>query len=319
MSEPSQVPATASSPLHQPARDNSGNPTPPLQAHTQRPDPAPGPEAHRLAQMTAGELAQLELADQIRDAHSTVHRRQPDGSVTIEPRQAGNHQPDGAGTNPVSPTDEAPAATEKVRVGEYEISAEELGAMMQRQAAEDLRKGTLPQSPDAYKVELPADFRPPGGVEFKFDANDPAIVAAKNWAHSRGLSQEDFGGLLSIYAGHQAQQQAVINAARDAEIAKIGVSGPQRIDAISRWLRAEVGDADARPILATLATAAHVRLYERLMTKISNQGTAPFSQQHRERPAERGVSDAQYETMSPAQRLDYARQSDQRQFNNPPR
>ncbi|WMT78745.1 hypothetical protein [Bradyrhizobium sp. Ash2021] len=169
-------------------------------------------------------------------------------------------------------------------------------------AQRDLLKATLPPSADAYKLELPADFKPPGGdgVEFKFDASNAGLAAVRNLAHAKGWSQADLSDVLSIYAAHTVQQEAALTAARNAEIAKLGASGPVRIDSITRWLRAEIGDVDAKPILATLVTSAHVRMFERIMGKISSQGASSFSQSHRVAPDQSVIPG--YEKMSFEQR-----------------
>jgi hypothetical protein len=68
------------------------------------------------------------------------------------------------------------------------------------------------------------------------------------------------------------------------EVLKAGVNAPQRVDAVGKWITGEMGEADARPIRATIVTDAHLRFYEKLMNKISSQGAASFSQQHRAAP-----------------------------------
>jgi hypothetical protein len=61
-----------------------------------------------------------------------------------------------------------------------------------------------------------------------------------------------------------------------------------------------MGEADAAPIRATIVTDAHLRFYEKLMNKISSQGTASFSQSHRVAPDTNPIPG--YETMSFEQR-----------------
>jgi hypothetical protein len=187
-----------------------------------------------------------------------------------------------------------------VKVGDYEISAEELGAMMQRQAQDDLRQATLPPTADAYELKLPPDTKLPGDVQFQFDAKDPGLIAAKNWAHARGLDQGAFSEMLSIYAGHVAQQEATLAEISRAEIAKAGVNAPQRVDAVSKWLRAEMGDADAKPIISTMVTDSHLRFMEKMMTAKISQGAASFSQQHRVAPDQTAIPG--YEKMTFEQR-----------------
>jgi hypothetical protein len=193
----------------------------------------------------------------------------------------------------------APEAGPKIKVGKFEVSEGELATMMDRQAQDDLRKATVPPTPDAYKLEISPDAKLPGDVKFQFDGNDPGLIAAKNWAHSRGLDQSAFSEMLTLYASHVAQQESFLAERSRAEIAKAGVNAPQRMDAVTRWITAEVGEADAKPIRATIVTDAHLRFYEKLMNKISSQGGASFSQSHRVPPDTGGIPG--FENMSFAQ------------------
>jgi hypothetical protein len=279
---------------------------------------AADPTANEWARMTAAERYAHESSTRDRQDRSGpgyVHTRDRAGNVVITDRATGQVV-DGAapaGDDRANPGEQpAPPVVqgEKVRVGEYEISAEELGAMMQRQAQEDLRRAHVPVNPSDYKLTLPENLTLPGNAQFQFDeaGNKASFDAVKTWAHSRGMSQADFSEMMGLYASHHAAQEAKIAESAKAERAKIGVNGGQRIDAIAAWIRSEVGDADARPILATLATAAHLNFYERLAQKVSSQGTAPFSQQHRDRPDPGKVSEEQWAGMSDAEKFQYARQ-----------
>jgi hypothetical protein len=203
-----------------------------------------------------------------------------------------------APTDPQAP--QTPAAGEKVKIGKYEVSEAELASMMDRQAQDDLKRATLPAAPEAYKAELPADLKLPGGVEYKFDQSNPSLVAARNMAHSMGLSQDQFSQILGVYASHEATQNAMLAERSRQEVAKAGVNAPQRVDAVSRFITAEMGEADAAPIRATIVTDAHLRFYEKMMNKISSQGTASFSQSHRTAPDANGIPG--YDGMSFEQR-----------------
>jgi hypothetical protein len=85
------------------------------------------------------------------------------------------------------------------------------------------------------------------------------------------------------------QQEAALAERSRAEVEKAGANAPQRVDAVTRWITAEVGEADAKPIRATIVTDAHLRFYERLMNKITSQGAAGFSQSHRVPPDTSGI------------------------------
>jgi hypothetical protein len=224
-------------------------------------------------------------------AQSYEQRRLAQDQATAKPS-------DEAPVDPQAP--QAPAPGEKVKIGKYEVSEDDLAGMMERQAQEDLRKATLPAAPEAYKAELPADLKLPGGVEYKFDQSNPSLVAARNWAYAKGLSQDEFSQVLGIYASHEAQQNAVLAERSRQEVAKAGVNAPQRVDAVGKWITGEMGEVDARPIRATIVTDAHLRFYEKMMNKISSQGAASFSQSHRAAPDTNPIPG--YEGMSFEQR-----------------
>ena len=222
-------------------------------------------------------------------------------SPAVEQREAAAARAAGEPPPAADPTAPAAASTEKHKIGAYEISEREFGEMMTRQAAEDLRKATLPAAPEGYEAELPADLKLPNGQSYTFNQNDPSLVAARNWAHAKGLSQDEFSQVLGIYASHVAGQEALLAERSRAEVAKAGVNAPQRMDAVSKWITGMVGEVDAKPIRATIVTDAHLRFYESIMTKLTSQGTANFSQSHRV-PPEDSNKISGFENMSFEQR-----------------
>jgi hypothetical protein len=299
---PPQPAPPSNSPFAQPARDNSGNISPPLEAHTQKPD------APRRGGITDNAYHSLSPEDQ--GKYAAVRRPGDQGGSEWVARS----ELEASTANSADPTASGPQG-ERFKIGQYEISEAELGVMMARQAQDDLRKATIPAAPDAYEAKLPADFKPPAGVEFKFDASNPALVDARNWAHSRGLSQDDFSQMLGLYAAHEAGKEAMLQDRARAEIAKVGPNAGARVDAVGKWLDSFVGAADAKPIRATLVTDSHLRFFEKIMTQQASQGAAFFDNRHRDRGHQSGtVDDATWASMSPAQKLDYTRQFDQSQF-----
>lgn len=192
---------------------------------------------------------------------------------------------------------------------------EHFATLTARVAADDVRKNSLPQKAEDYKIALPADFKPPAGIEFKFNDGDPLLSQARTMAHEMGLSQENFSRLLGLYGGAQVASQAQIQTARDAEVAKLGTTGPARVTAVTTFLKAFLGDAEGAQLASRMFTARDVEIVEKLITKVSNQGGASFRGTGREPPQQPGrATDEQYKAMTPAQRLDYSRQFDQRQF-----
>jgi hypothetical protein len=202
---------------------------------------------------------------------------------------------------PLAPEEPAadPAASQdepKFKIGKFEISETALAEMIQRQAAEDVRKGTLPQTPEAYRAELPADFKPPAGVEFKLDTSNPALGQLKAVAHKHGLTQDAVNELIGVYAGNEVGTEARIRAAAAAEVTKLGASGTARVDAVTRFM----DGSDLGVLKSTLVTAAQIEAWERHINKLTSQGSAPYSNSHRVPPETNAIPN--YDKMTFAQR-----------------
>jgi hypothetical protein len=195
---------------------------------------------------------------------------------------------------------------------------EKVNPILTAHAAEQVRRNALPAKPEDYKAGVSPNFKPPEGIEFKLDDNDPLWAQAKTWAHKNGLSQDAFLEAIDLVAGRDVATQQRVTTARNAEIAKLGTTGPARIDAIETFYKGLLGnEAEAKAVMSRVFTAADVQLHEKMISKFATQGAASFSQSHRVPPEAPGkVSDAEYNAMTPAQRWDYARSHDQRQFQN---
>ncbi|HUO89149.1 MAG TPA: hypothetical protein VMU08_08240, partial [Rhizomicrobium sp.] len=102
--------------------------------------------------------------------------------------------------------------------------------------------------------------------------------------------------------------------ARDAEIGKLGPTGPARIDALARFFTSYLGEGEGKGVMARIFTASDVQNLEKLVQKVTS-GSAAFTAGGREPPPASGrVSNEQFAKMSAAERLDYARKFDQSQF-----
>lgn len=189
-----------------------------------------------------------------------------------------------------------------------------------RDAAEQVRRGALPQNAQDLKFELPKDFQAPNGpdgkpIQFSFRENDPLLDQARTLmhdiSHGKVNGQEAFSKLLGLYAGAQVGETQRYVDARTAEINKLGATGPSRVTAVNTWLDA----MGAGELKDRMWTAADVQAFERLITRHTSQGASNFSQAHRDTPTPQGrVSEAEYNAMTPAQRWEYAKSFDQGQF-----
>jgi hypothetical protein len=225
----------------------------------------------------------------------------PDGRLAAKPDAADD-------TKPMPPAPDAGKTAEKVKVGDFELSPNDVAALMQQKAENDLRATRIPATPEGYKLEIPADLKLPlpDGAKFQFDATNPILKDAQAFALKAGLDQNQFSTVLGLYAMHEAQQTAKFAAAQAAEIAKLGNSGNSRVAAVSTFIRGHLGDKLAGPMLATLATAAQVEGWEKIMTRMQNGGAAPFSQAHRDVQQRGRVEQAVYDKMSYTEKKDYA-------------
>lgn len=172
-------------------------------------------------------------------------------------------------------------------------------------AAQDSRRLTLPQTPEAYKVELPADFRPPEGMDYKFNDADPLLGQARSVMHDidqgKLSGQEAFSKLLGLYAGAQVSSEQTIAQGRAAEVAKLGAAGTARVTAVNTWLDAN-GLSDMK---SGMITAGHIAGFEKIMAKLQSQGGASFNTRGRE-VDDGKISDVEYGKLTYTEKKQYA-------------
>jgi hypothetical protein len=172
-----------------------------------------------------------------------------------------------------------------------------------RDAERVAREQAIPVSPDKYEIKLPEGFKPPEGMQFEFNADDPALAEARKAAHELKLDQAGFSRMLGIYAANKLAEVQAVSKGRETEMAKLGASGPQRIEAIETWLNAKVGDK-AKVLVSTLKqypVAANVEALESVMRLFSSQGGSSVTQSGREHETDQGKIPG-YENMTFTQR-----------------
>jgi hypothetical protein len=194
----------------------------------------------------------------------------------------------------------------------FRAAYDELAAF---KAGQDVRRSTLPAKPEDYKTEFSPDFKIPDGIKYEFNANDPLLAQARSVMHDidqgKISGQQAFTKLLELYAGGQVSSQQQITTARNAEIQKLGATGPSRIDALTTFFRAYLGTDAGNRRMARIFTAQDVQDAEMEVSKITSGGVS-FRGNGREPPQREGVvSNEQYSRMNARERLDYNRQFDQ--------
>jgi hypothetical protein len=218
------------------------------------------------------------------------------GAVTPPPEQSGQpgadrQMADNPRTRGHSPARDAREQQQdtviesKVKFGDgTEYSESQVRDALAHQAEQEVRKRSLPPSPDKYEIKNTPNFKPPEGFKFEWDMNDPGIKAAREIAHARGLDQETFSSLLDVYAANKIGESQKLGTARAAELGKLGSAANQRIDAIETWLKSRIGAKAGLFVgqLRNFPVAAMVEGFEEIIRGASNQGGADFSQSGRQ-------------------------------------
>ena len=166
----------------------------------------------------------------------------------------------------------------------------------------------MPASADGY--QLPTDLKLPPNVQFQWQVDNevlgPALAQAKQIAFDAGLSQEQFGRFMSVYASSQIHEQQQFARAQAAEVAKLGDLANIRMDSLKTWLSSQLGTEGAKALTETIFTARQVQAYERLMQKFVSGGAASFSRAHHEPPDNPNkISDESYQKLSYYEKIKY--------------
>lgn len=133
----------------------------------------------------------------------------------------------------------APAGLEAFWDGEKAaLKVEDLAKLVSDDQA---RRAGIPEGPDGYKLELPAEFKLPDGLTFK-PADTPLGQSVRSIAHEFGLPQAGLSKLLAAYVDAQAKEHQQVAADIAAEQAKLGPNRDARFSAMDGWLKANLPD-----------------------------------------------------------------------------
>jgi hypothetical protein len=241
-------------------------------------------------------------------------RKSSDGVVSAHPRTDTAPQPDPAATS--QPGDQQQPQPQpqplnsdgKIQLTpDIALSETELRDLLAFKSAEDSRRLTAPQKVEDFKLELPADLKMPQGVTFQIDPNNPAVEPARQFALRNNLSQQQFSEMLGLYAASQAKEMVAFNAAKQAEVDKLGMAAGARVDSIKTWLKSMSGNHfNALCKVLELAPVAETVVgLEHLMHRYVSQGGGSFSGAHREPSLPGRVSQEICDSYSYAQKLEY--------------
>jgi len=301
MPEPAVSPSPASSP-------------PPAPVTARMLDPRPG--APVVSNPPTSEVHQRWQAD--RDAiasqdpwqHSpdkTVMVKQPDGTVVSRPRTGADGAP-GDQPKPGEPQLQPRDSSGRIQLTkDIAVTEAELHDLLAHKAAADSARLSTPQ-PAEYRLEFPHDYVLPAGMEWKWNEADPLLVQAREFASSNNMTQDTFSRLLGLHAASRMAEIQDFNAAKAAEVQKLGDNANARVDAVRAWMKSVVPEHfnDLARVLEMAPTASTVKALEVLAHRWVNQGAGGLKGNYREAPGPAKASDEEISRMTYYERLQYA-------------
>lgn len=134
----------------------------------------------------------------------------------------------------------------------------------------------VPETPDAYVLELPEPVVGLDGKPVAFDADDPMVKALLPAFHKAGVPQTAFAEILQAYAASEvaaaAAEQEATTAYVAAEQTKLGANHKERTAALHGQVVAAIGAEPAEALRMQMRSADGVLALEQLVSKI--QGPA---------------------------------------------
>lgn len=114
-----------------------------------------------------------------------------------------------------------------------------------------------PISPADYEVNVQA----PEGLEYTISDDDPMLNWFRDTAHSYGLSQDEFNGLMSEYAAIDATRGPDWN----LEAEQLGEYAEKRLERVDGWANQNLSEKAYNVFANVPASAGMVELFEELM------------------------------------------------------
>ncbi|MBX5001883.1 hypothetical protein HJB72_28585 [Rhizobium lentis] len=187
---------------------------------------------------------------------------------------AGGEGGGGAAEKPVRP-DYLPESLWDAETG---FKADYFNELAATKAERDTLLANVPEKPDGYTVSLPQDFQLPEGFEVPdgesiIDEADPRVAAAREFAHSAQLTQEQFESLIAIGVQADIAEKTSIKEALTQQREELGARATERVNAVTTWLGAKIGGDLAAALAPMLYTAKQVQAFEKLM--LLNRGAVP--------------------------------------------
>ena len=126
---------------------------------------------------------------------------------------------------------------------------------------EEIRLEMISNAPEKYEVNLSEDLKIPDNVELDFTEDDPLVSWFFGFAKENGMTQSVVDKALNEYVGIELAGMTDMN----AEIAKLGDHGQDRMLRVHNWLESKLSDTQFAAINPLLSSADQVEALEVLM------------------------------------------------------
>lgn len=189
------------------------------------------------------------------------------------------------------------AANGKVNEGEAVKSVIELSKF---KSEYDTRMAAVPEKPEGYKLELPADFAVPQGMTVKFDEKDPRVAAARTFAKEHGLGQDAFSKMLAFDAQQKVAEFNAALANIESEQKKLGEKFPEREKALTAFVAStltgttEQKTAKHKALQMVLTSADAFEALEDIINKTAGSRVPGAGPQDPPKPPEQPLTDRWY-------------------------
>lgn len=162
------------------------------------------------------------------------------------------------------------------------VKPEAFSKLAEYEAAAAERAAGLPETPDAYSLDLGEDIVGLDGKPLAIDPEDPLAKAIMPALHEAGVPQSAVTKIVRAYAAQEAADAKAVAEAQTAfiaaEQAKLGDAHQKRTAALHGQVIAAIGADKAEHLRAQMQTADAVLALEELVSKIQGPsfGTPPL-------------------------------------------